>query len=68
MRDLGLRRRDKSSLDKPWEGPAVVRKLDRSVLKVEVGSWTDQTADAQHRQDSQSCPGRLWSCPYRRGG
>ena len=26
-----------SSLDKPWEGPAVVRKLDRSVLKVEVG-------------------------------
>ena len=28
VRGLGLRRRDKSSLDKPWEGPAVVRKLD----------------------------------------
>jgi hypothetical protein len=36
---LGLRRRDKSSLDRPWGGPAVVRKLDRSVLKMEVGSW-----------------------------
>ena len=34
MWGLGLRRRDKSSLDKPWEGPAVVRKLDRSGLKV----------------------------------
>ena len=39
MRGLGLRRRDKSSLDKSWEGPAVVRKLDRSALKVEVGLW-----------------------------
>jgi len=39
VRGLGLRRRDKSSLDRPWEGPAVVRNLDRSVLKVEVGSW-----------------------------
>ena len=35
MRGLGLRRRDTSSLDKPWEGPPVVRKLDRSAMKVE---------------------------------
>ena len=27
MRGLGLRRRDTSSLDRPWEGLAVVRKL-----------------------------------------
>ena len=35
----GLMRRDKSSLDRPCRGPAVARKLDRSVLKVQVGSW-----------------------------
>ena len=39
MWGLGLKRRDKSSLDKPWGGPALMRKLDRSELKVEVGSW-----------------------------
>ena len=35
---LELRRRDKSSLDRPWGGPAVVMKLDSSELSVEVES------------------------------
>ena len=38
MQGWELRKRDVSSLDRPWEGPAEVIKLESSVLKNLMGS------------------------------
>ena len=38
VRGWGLRRRYMSSLDRPWEGLAVVMRLETSELNVGVGS------------------------------